>query len=116
MGFSISEWLLRRKIDAHARRSGRPMEHRRVVNPYHAVSIQPGPRACAQARALQGRRFLATSAPSLPLPECGTSGCSCRYQHHDDRRSQRDRRVLPHNPFAHKRGERRTGTGRRASD
>lgn len=117
MGFSLSQWLLRRRIAAQARTSGRPMEHRRVVNPYHAVSIEAGPRACPAVRALEGSRFLATAAPKLPLESCTAStACRCRYVHHSDRRSQRDRRVLPHNPHAHRMNERRAGHGRRITD
>jgi len=116
VGFSISNWLLRRRIDAHARTSGRPMEHRRVVNPFHAVSIEPGPKACAAARELEGKRFLASSAPMLPLRECGSASCKCHYVHYNDRRTQRERRVLPHNPHAHKMNERRAGAGRRIND
>jgi hypothetical protein len=116
MAFSLSQWLLRRRISAQARTSGRPMEHRRVSNPYHAVSIEPGLRACAESRNLEGRRFLAAAAPMLPLEGCTQTTCQCRYQHYQDRRSNRDRRVLPHNPHAHKMNERRAGTGRRISD
>jgi hypothetical protein len=116
MAFSISQWLLRRRIDAQVRISGRPMEHRRVANPYHAVSVETGPRSCPEARAFEGRRFLADSAPMLPLRNCSSPTCQCRYQHYNDRRGRRDRRVLPHNPYAHKMGERRSGTGRRISD
>lgn len=116
MAFSISQWLQRRRIEAQARLTGRFMEHRRVANPYHAVSIEPGPKPCAAVRELEGRRFLADSAPMLPLRNCSQPACKCHYQHYDDRRIQRDRRVLPHNPYAHKMDERRSGTGRRISD
>ena len=63
---------------------------------FHAVSIQFDPDACAAAKEMAGRRFLATAAPQLPLPGCTASKCNCRFKHHDDRRSGRDRR----NPFA----------------
>ncbi|MGH8249906.1 MAG: hypothetical protein ACREVI_04290 [Steroidobacteraceae bacterium] len=116
MGFNISSWLFRRKIDAHMRMSGRPMEHSRVVNPYHAVSIEPGAKACREARAIDGRRFLASAAPKIPLEDCSNPACKCRYVHYQDRRSMRDRRVLPHNPHAHKMSERRAGLGRRMTD
>jgi len=82
--FSISSWLLRKRIDAHVRQSGRPMEHRRVVNPYHAVSIEPGSKCCQDARKLEGHRFLAAAAPKLPLRGCGATAFECRnkQQHH----------------------------------
>lgn len=116
MAFRLSSWLLQRRISAQVRLSGRPMEYRRVGNPYHAVTIEPGVDACAAAREVDGRRFLADSAPMLPLRNCSNASCRCHYRHYDDRRSHQDRRVLPYNPHAHKMGERRSGTGRRMSD
>jgi hypothetical protein len=107
MGFNLSNWFLRKKIDAQVRSSGRPMEHRRVVNPYHAVSIEPGSKACAEACKHSGERFLASSAPMLPLCGCTAATCQCRYTHHNDRRSARDRRVLTHTPYAHTMSDRR---------
>lgn len=63
---------------------------------YHAVSIKFAQSACAAARDLSGRRFLATAAPRLPLPECDAANCECRFTHHKDRRTGKDRR----SPFA----------------
>jgi len=80
------------------------------------VSIEPGPKACAESRELEGRRFLASAAPMLPLRGCSSPACKCHYTHFKDRRSNRDRRVLPHNPHAHKMNERRAGAGRRMTD
>jgi len=55
---------------------------------WHSVSIAPGVKACAEARALRGKRFLSrTKAPKLPLPECTMAAtCKCSYKHHTDRR------------------------------
>lgn len=89
---------------------------------YHAVSIKFEANACDAAKAMTGRRFLATAAPRLPLPECDALECRCRFAHHDDRRSGKDRR----SPFG-ARGyspsgsgtfekERRESSGRRESD
>lgn len=118
MAFNLSNWLLRRRIDAQVRTAGGPIEHRRIGNPYHAVSIEPGPRHCAAAESAQGRRFLSSAAPMLPLPECTASAtCQCRYTHHNDRRnSLRDRRVNFANPHAHRMSDRRSGQGRRITD
>lgn len=117
MAFNLGSWFLRRRIDAQVRNSGRAVEHRRIGNPYHAVSIAPGARPCAAARAAEGKRFLSTAAPMLPLRECTQSAaCQCRYAHHQDRRSERDRRVNIANPHAHKMSERRIGGGRRIND
>ena len=63
---------------------------------YHAVSIQFEKNACDAAKGMGGRRFLASAAPRLPLPECNALECRCRFAHHDDRRTGKDRR----NPFA----------------
>ena len=63
---------------------------------YHAVSIKFGEQACEAARAMSGRRFLSNAAPRLPLADCDAAQCHCRFVHHDDRRSGKDRR----SPFA----------------
>jgi hypothetical protein len=114
--FSLSEWLMRRRIGAQVRSAGSRVEHRRVANPYHAVSIETGPRSCAKAREMEGRRYLSASAPMLPLAGCTSPVCQCRYAHHQDRRIPRDRRVNFANPHAHRMADRRSGTGRRISD
>ncbi len=59
---------------------------RKVTNPHHAVTVVPGQNACPEARALRGQRFLSREAPALPLTGCGTPKCTCRYEHHADRR------------------------------
>jgi hypothetical protein len=59
---------------------------RRTVNPHHAVVVVPGRHACAAAYALRDRRFLSREAPALPLTGCSAGECSCRYEHHGDRR------------------------------
>ena len=116
MAFSLSEWWMRRRIGAHVRGAGGRVEHSRIANPYHAVSIDLGSKACAAARQQEGRRFLSASAPMLPLKGCTQAVCQCRYVHHQDRRSQRDRRMLMHNPHAHKMADRRQSSGRRLND
>lgn len=59
---------------------------KKKVNAYHAVTIAPGPRACVPAQQMRGKRFLSREAPVLPLKNCGSSACECRYEHYDDRR------------------------------
>lgn len=59
---------------------------------YQSIEISPGLMACDAVAELRGQRFLATEAPSLPLPECDASKCDCRYEYHGDRRSGEDRR------------------------
>ena len=63
---------------------------------YHAVSIRFDNNACEAAKAMSGRRFLSTAAPRLPLPDCDSPECNCRFAHHKDRRTGSDRR----SPFA----------------
>ena len=53
---------------------------------FHAVSVAPGPRCCGAAKEIEGKRFLSTQAPVLPLKDCNRSECTCRYVHHQDRR------------------------------
>ena len=59
---------------------------KRPPSQWHAVSIVPGPRCCAAANNMLGKRFLSRSAPTLPLKDCDRPSCTCRYEHHDDRR------------------------------
>jgi hypothetical protein len=116
MAFNISNWLMRTKIDAHVRRSGKPMEQRRVVNPYHAVEVSPALGCCKAAVDLKGRRFLSAEAPKLPLPGCDAASCRCRFVHHNDRRMDDDRRQLIVNPLGHQMRDRRRGRGSRNTD
>lgn len=53
---------------------------------FHAVTIVTGLRACQSARELRDQRFLSREAPPLPLSNCGSAQCECRYEHFDDRR------------------------------
>ena len=76
------------------------------TSPFHAVSITYSENACTTAKEMTGRRFLASAAPRLPLPECDALECRCKFAHHADRRSGRDRR----SPFA-ARGYSPSGTG-----
>ena len=88
---------------------------------YHAVSIRFTSNACKAARDLEGRRFLSSAAPRLPLPDCDVLECNCRFAHHKDRRTGKDRR----SPFGsggfgggsgRYEQEQREGSDRRASE
>ncbi len=59
---------------------------------FHAVSIRFGAGACTASRELHGRRFLAGTAPELPLADCSHDDCQCRFVHFADRRGGDDRR------------------------
>ncbi len=56
------------------------------------MSIKVTGTACEAAREMTGRRFLSAAAPKLPLPDCDVLDCNCRFVHHKDRRSGKDRR------------------------
>ena len=104
-------WLFVRRYQARklgeTRTADRDDAAAKKKSPYHAVSIRVGPSACLAAKTIEGKRFLAAEAPQLPLTECSSSeNCACRFIHHEDRRSGRDRR----SPFAP--GGFGTGTGR----
>jgi len=91
-------WLVLR-----LRNSSQPEQKKQPVqkkltdsSPFHAVSIKAEASACDAAKALVGKRYLSEAAPRLPLPECDVATCTCRFVHHADRRTGRDRR----SPFA----------------
>jgi hypothetical protein len=59
---------------------------------YHSVSIVCPRKSCAAVEALVGKRFFATDAPSLPVPNCTLSSqCKCSFQKHSDRRDDERR-------------------------
>ena len=118
MGFSLTSWLHRRRVKAAVQFAGPDVQVHRVTNPYHAVSIQPGPACRGTAEKYKGKRFLSAEAPQLPLPTCDSRSCRCRYVHHNDRRTGRPRRnrdVWNKNP-AIVTNDRRASAGRRVTD
>ena len=115
-------WFVRR----NARKENvRPDEHRKAATVkntrFHAVSIRFTPNACQAAKNMEGRRFLSSAAPKIPLPDCDADVCECKFKHHADRRARSDRR----NPWGQGLGgastgnypkEQRKGRDRRKSD
>ncbi len=89
-------WLMRKRAEAAKSGSRTNLRRKGGTTEYHSVSISLSKNACAAAEDLSGRRFLATTAPNLPLPECDADECTCRFKHHEDRRTGKDRR----NPFS----------------
>lgn len=85
---------------------------------YHAVTIVAGTNACAQARALKDVRMLSVEAPPrLPVVGCSNpEGCTCKYQHHADRRAGPRRNELPKAGAMQAAANRRRMVGRRDSD
>ncbi len=55
---------------------------------FAAVEIRTRSGACHRAQALEGRRFLAKDAPTLPLPDCKAAECSCAFSKLSDRRTE----------------------------
>ena len=88
-------WLLKpaarikgvRRVPAKGR--GCDQQH----SPYRAASITYGGCACASVKSLGNKRFLASKAPQVPLANCDSGKCQCRYIRHKDRRAGEDRRA-----------------------
>jgi hypothetical protein len=88
-------FVRRRAAAENARPAPRPMtKSSSSSSRFHAVSIRYDSSACAAARSMEGRRFLSGAAPKLPLPECDVAVCKCRFRHHSDRRTGKDRRNI----------------------
>ena len=85
-------WLVRKRRKASDEAAKTQVRQTSANTQFHAVSIQFSGRACEAAKNMTGRRFLATAAPKIPLPDCDVLDCSCRFTHHKDRRAGRDRR------------------------
>lgn len=88
---------------------------------YRSSSIDYGPGACEAVRAQEGKRFLVGEIAKLPLADCTSPNCSCKFVHHDDRRdSHEDKRALSGLSTelyaASGKPERRKRKGRRKSD
>lgn len=81
--------------EADASAGKRALEKKPVrSNRYQSVSLVPAGKCCAAVKQLSGRRFLAGSAPALPLPACSLANdCKCSFRKYDDRRD--DNRRLP---------------------
>lgn len=77
-------WLAARR----ARESGRAPQKPRPAGRFGAVEIRMRSNACAAAKALEGQRFLARSAPALPLPSCDAAHCACSFGKLSDRRTE----------------------------
>lgn len=119
VGLLIAWYFYRQGLDKPEERKERRLSPAlRNSSKYHAVSVKPGAYACSAANNIAGERFLASQAPSLPLPDCDASECECHFVHHNDRRTGKDRRspftsggiAAATGTFA---GERRKGDDRR---
>ncbi|KAA1188960.1 hypothetical protein F0M18_17305 [Pseudohalioglobus sediminis] len=62
------------------------------TEPYHCVTLVGD---CPALKSYKNKRFLASNAPPLPVPDCTAARCNCHYTHHSDRRKPKgDRRAL----------------------
>lgn len=107
--------LLETKIDAE---SAAAVKVRRAsIQPWHAVTIAAPGSACPAAQACKGKRYLSRDAPRLPLAECGSTQCECKYRHFPDRRGPPRRHdEMGGAPQVRDKNSRRTSRGRRAVD
>ncbi len=61
-------------------------------SPFHCVEAHHSNHFCQAVKAIEGKRFLPTEAPTLPVRGCDNPDCHCDYVHHEDRRCD-DRRT-----------------------
>lgn len=111
----------RRKLTDSEHQPSGQRAGRKPAFSYKSVSVVCDVDACAAARNITDKRFLTFEAPVVPLPDCTSGLCSCKYVHHQDRRMQTiDRRALialSSEPIQHRDVEcLRNSTGRRRSD
>lgn len=91
--FLLAVWLFLRRRQAAGTKDAQPEKRSSSSKQgFHAVSIKFSSNACNAAREMDGRRFLSTAAPKLPLADCDVLECNCRFVHHKDRRAGKDRR------------------------
>ncbi len=93
VGLLIAWYFYRQGLDKpEEREERRSSPALKNSSTYHAVSVKAGAYACSAANNIAGKRFLASQAPSLPLPDCDAGECECHFVHHNDRRTGKDRR------------------------
>lgn len=86
------------------------------ANRYQAVTVVCPGKCCAAAKALTGKRILARSAPTLPLPACSLADqCRCSFRKYDDRRDE-NRRLPGELTKWYGGAEKRISRGRRGAD
>ena len=61
---------------------------------YRATSIVSGAACCQAVKSFEGTYFLdiEKATPSLPLTDCNSADCKCRYVHRNDRREDQEGR------------------------
>ena len=63
-------------------------------NKWRAISLKCGEHPCAAARRMEGKRALVLQFPRIPLSTCDAEVCKCTFEHHEDRRSGKERREI----------------------
>jgi hypothetical protein len=84
--------------------------------PYRAISLICESEQCNFAAEIKNRRFLQGQVPVIPPSGCAADQCGCRYVHHEDRRSAKDRRLEARRSDASGGIDKRGLRGRRKSD
>ena len=88
---------------------------------FHCVETHHHANCCKAVKALHGKRFLSSEAPTLPVEGCTQAHCECDYIHHEDRRVEvrRTDMGIQHDMYGQN-GEvehrNKTRHGRRATD
>ncbi|MGI9246696.1 MAG: hypothetical protein ACR2I8_08365 [Steroidobacteraceae bacterium] len=67
-------------------KTARPAHVAKASTPYRSVSVIGGAGCCQAAKDIKGRKIVSSAMPTLPLPGCDRAKCTCRFQHHEDRR------------------------------
>lgn len=76
VGLLIAWYFYRQGLDKPEERKERRISPAlKNSSRFHAVSVKPGTYACSAANNIAGQRFLASQAPSLPLPDCDADTC-----------------------------------------
>ena len=121
---AIGYWFLQSRSNKRpqAARTKIRQENNRS-NRYHAVTVIPGDCSCSAVAALDGQRFLTSeNVPNLPVLDCSSANCTCRYVHHEDRRGAHGNRRVGYSMQTELYGldsqitDRRGKRGRRATD
>ena len=121
----ITYWFIKSRGKAPSRARRTKTEIRQSKNhqgAFHAVSIKPGGCGCEAVNAMSSERYLTSrTVPTLPVPNCTLISCTCRYVHHDDRRSRQGNRRAAYSMQTDMYGvsgekERRGRRGRRYTD
>ena len=107
---------------AKTRKAASSSEHEATASKsFTAVTLALGPGACEAVLSFGERRFLSGDAPILPLTDCGSTSCTCKYVHYEDRRDISEDRRQPFSMRTDLHGsageeERRQRAGRRGPD